>query len=380
MVPSPNQAGIYTLSIVFILISAVAIALRYQARRVRAAAWKADDWLVFSAMLLIWGLGIILIYGASQGTIGTHTGVNSKTGEVDVTSHEDQISMLGAISQLITVITLGTIKFGMVMFYRRIFISGWFKKISLAILVLIAGGTVAFFFATLFECDGQHFELMWMSIQTYNQVCYRYKDIQLAHCVSDIATDLIVLSLLMVAIWKLRMTVRLKIILTLIILTSLLSTAAGIARLVIVVKDIVDTTPGAQDVRGIETNILVWSYVEVGVGVMVACLPTLKPTFDNYSLDSIVANVRLKVSLRSINFNSHGSSPSDRTLDSPGGLEMMSCDSLKQNRSYRQINATDSFYELPAFPTKTIDTATGRWDHSERENREQGGSEFEDIV
>lgn len=50
MVSSPNQGGIYALSIVLILGSAVAIALRYKASRISAAAWKADDWLVFSAM------------------------------------------------------------------------------------------------------------------------------------------------------------------------------------------------------------------------------------------------------------------------------------------------------------------------------------------
>lgn len=51
MVSSPNQAGVYALSIVLILASTIAIVLRYKARHIMAAAWKSDDWLVSSAMV-----------------------------------------------------------------------------------------------------------------------------------------------------------------------------------------------------------------------------------------------------------------------------------------------------------------------------------------
>lgn len=109
------------------------------------------------------------------------------------------------------------------MFYRRIFMIGdRFKKASLAILVLITVWTVAFFFATLFECNGRNLDLLWKSIQTFKEVCYKYKNIQLAHCVSDVATDLIVLSLPLPEIWRLRTTIRQKIGLSLIFLIGFL--------------------------------------------------------------------------------------------------------------------------------------------------------------
>lgn len=108
------------------------------------------------------------------------------------------------------------------MFYRRIFTSNWFKKLSIAILILITLWSVAFFFATLFECNGRNLDLMWKSIQTFKDVCYKYKNVQLAHCVSDVVTDLIVLSMPLPEIWKLRMTTRQKVIISLIFLIGLL--------------------------------------------------------------------------------------------------------------------------------------------------------------
>ncbi|OTB02915.1 hypothetical protein M426DRAFT_322160 [Hypoxylon sp. CI-4A] len=371
MVSSPRPAGIYAVAIVLMLTSATAIGLRYKARVIRASGWKSDDWLVSSAMLLTWGLGIILIYGAARGSIGTHTNLDPVTGAVIVTPHEDEIAMFGGISQLLTCIALGTLKGGVVMFYRRIFISTWFRRASLAILIIIAAWTVAFFFATLFECNGKNLDNLWKSIQTFKTVCYKYKEIQLGHCISDVATDLIVLSMPLPDIWKLRTTVRQKVLLSLIFLIGLLSTAAGTARLVIVAVDIVETTGGARDARGVETNVLVWTYVEVGVGVVAACLPTLKPIFDNRSVASVVASVRSKVSLRSMNSNGRARNPSEHEA---GGLEIFPYDASKQIHNYSQISGADSIQPLPAPPAKAIRREDGWTVQSERAKSREGSS------
>ncbi|KAI1132271.1 hypothetical protein F5Y10DRAFT_218512 [Nemania abortiva] len=347
MVSSPTPPGIYTLAVILIVASAVAIALRYKARRIRAAPWKSDDWLVFSAMLFLWGLGIILIYGASQGTIGTHTKLNADTGAVIVTPHEDQISEFGGLSQILTVIALGALKFGVVMFYRRIFISAGFRTASLIVLVLITLWTVAFFFATVLECNGKNLNLLWKSIVTFKEQCQKYKTIQLAHCATDVATDLIVLSLPLPSIWKLRTSVQQKIVISLIFLIGFLSVAAGTARLVIVATNIVETTAGARDVRGVETNVLVWTYVEVGVGIVAACLPTLKPILDDRSIDSVVASVRSKISLQTLDSKSgHSKNSKNKAPDGSNGLELAS----NQNHTYNEIGDPDSIQKTPALP------------------------------
>ncbi|KAI0398550.1 hypothetical protein F5Y17DRAFT_8707 [Xylariaceae sp. FL0594] len=304
MVAAPTAAGVYAVSAVLVVVSSASVALRYQARRLRAAKWSVDDWLVLSALLLQWGLAIILIYGASRGTIGGHTAINPKTGASIGTPHEPEISKFGALSAILTVIALGALKSSVLTFYRRIFIGNGFRNASLVALVFVILWTVAFFFATVLECDGENLNFIWKSVKTFIGKCQKYKTIQLAHCATDVATDLIVLSLPLPSIWRLNMTVDRKIILSLIFLVGFISVAAGTARLVIVAEDIVETTADARDVLdcgglGTETNVLVWAYVEVGVGIVAACLPTLKPIFDNRSVESVVASVRSRVSLGS---------------------------------------------------------------------------------
>ncbi|KAI0381323.1 hypothetical protein F5Y04DRAFT_280856 [Hypomontagnella monticulosa] len=335
MVSCPNQAGVYSLSIILIVASTIAIVLRYKARRIRAAPWKADDWLVSSAMVGRITRNTRRANRATQGTIGTHTMTDPETGAVIVTSHENQISMFGAISQILTVIALGTLKFGVVMFYRRIFIGDWFKRLSIAMLVLITLWSVAFFFATIFQCNGLNLDLMLKSIQTFKDICCKYKDIQLAHCVSDVATDILVLSMPLPEIWKLRMTTRQKIVISLIFLIGLLYVYSS-----------------GHGTACVETNVLVWSYVEVGVGVVAACLPTLKPIFDERSLDSIVASVRSKVSLRSLNSNSRDRKPSNGGPNGSNDLEMFPFDAL--NHTYNEISGSDGVHKLPAQSTNAI--------------------------
>ncbi|KAI0965936.1 hypothetical protein F4678DRAFT_467077 [Xylaria arbuscula] len=350
MVSSPTPTGIYVLSAVLIIASAVAVGLRYKARRLRAAPWKTDDWLVTAATLFLWGLAIILIYGASVGTIGTHTKLNPETGGVIVTPKENQISEFGGLSQILTVIALGFLKFGIVMFYRRIFISDGFRRFTLGILVLIVLWTLAFFLATVLECNGQNLNLLWKSIVTFKTQCQKYKTIQLAHCVTDVATDLIVLSLPLPSIWALHTSIRQKVVISLMFLIGFLSVAAGTARLVIVAEDIVETTAGARDVRGVETNVLVWTFVEVGVGIVAACLPTFKPLFDNRSVDSVVASVRSKTSLKTLDSkNSRNKSRKDVVLGtgSPSDVELVS----NPNHHYYSIDEeAGGIPKTPALP------------------------------
>ncbi|KAI0472212.1 hypothetical protein F4859DRAFT_522164 [Xylaria cf. heliscus] len=326
MVASPTQSGIYAVSSILLVTSSSFVALRYIARRIRAAKWGIDDWLVLCALMLQWGLAIILIYGASQRTIGSHTDYNPKTGAIVNTPHGNQISVFGSISAILTVLALGVLKSGVVAFYRRIFIGDRFRQVYL-------------------ECNGHNLNLIWKSLATFKGQCQKYKNIQLSHCATDVATDLVVLSLPLPPIWKLNMSVRRKALLTLIFLVGFVSVAAGTARLVIVAEDIVETSPGSRDVLGTETNVLVWAYVEVGVAIIAACLPTLNPLLDTRSIGSVVTSVRSQVSL--VFFASRNSQLSKTSdVDGSSGLELHPIDASNPTHKYRQMDEADSIHIL----------------------------------
>ncbi|RWA06353.1 hypothetical protein EKO27_g8750 [Xylaria grammica] len=239
-VPSPAHSGIYAVSSVLVSSSSLCVSLRYKARRMRAARWGVDDWLVFhprEAFLFSLPLPLLSLTnvcvpvlislscynGASpsssfMGTIGSHTDVDPETGAIINTPHGNRVLVFGSISAILTVLALGNLKSSVVTFYRRIFIGEGFRAVSLAILVFIALWTTAFFFATVLECNRHNLNLIWKSLAIFKGQCQKYKTIQLAHCATDIATDLVVLSLPLPPIWKLNMSVRRKLLLSLIFL------------------------------------------------------------------------------------------------------------------------------------------------------------------
>jgi len=58
------------------------------------------------------------------------------------------------------------------------------------------------------------------------------------------------------------------------------------------------------------------------VGIVAACLPTLKPIFDNCSIDSVVASVRSKVPWGSLGAKSSYGRSKIGMLDGSSGLEL----------------------------------------------------------
>ncbi|KAI9743050.1 MAG: hypothetical protein M1818_003345 [Claussenomyces sp. TS43310] len=300
MISSPNQAGCYAAAVVLLIASTAAVGGRFHIRlRVKKAPIGFDDVFIVLSLALSWALAIVLIYGAARGTVGTHTRQNPVTGLIIVTPHENEISKLAYISQMISIVAYGSLKLSVLLLFRRIFVGKVFKTVSILATIVVVLWTVAFFFATLFQC-GSRPSWLWQSPKAVATHCSDYKYIQLGHATSDVATDLVVLAIPIPIIWKLHMSPPQKLALLVVFLLGYISTAAATARVVFVTKDLYKTTTGARDIRGEETNVMVWGYVEAGVGVIAACLPTLRPLLNSRMPESIVNSVRSKLSLNSI--------------------------------------------------------------------------------
>jgi hypothetical protein len=83
---------------------------------------------------------------------------------------------------------------------------------------------------------------------------------------------------------------------------------------------------------------MVWSYVEVGVGVVAACLPTLQPWLHRQAPESIVNSVRSKISLQSFEFGQRKRAPDSTVGTSKSDLESQDYDILTPERSNHEIN------------------------------------------
>ena len=58
-------------------------------------------------------------------------------------------------------------------------------------------------------------------------------------------------------------------------------------------------------IPGIVSILMFWGYLEIGVGIAAACLPMLRPLFEDWSLESVIRSVRSTISLRSFGNSSN---------------------------------------------------------------------------
>ena len=104
-----------------------------------------------------------------------------------------------------SIVAYGTIKLGVLLLFRRIFVGKIFRIVSISMLAFVSLWTITFFFANTFEC-GQRPAWLWGTPETLINHCSDYKNIMLAHAVSDMVIDLIVLTIPLPIIWKLHMS------------------------------------------------------------------------------------------------------------------------------------------------------------------------------
>lgn len=116
---------------------------------------------------------------------------------------------------------------------------------------------------------------------------------------------------------------------------------------------------------------MVWSYVEVGVGVVAACLPTLRPWLQRRTAESIVNSVRSEISLHSLGSGDKHPTPNSGGGTSKSDLESQGYEMLTPKRSNHQSNSSirieraDDGNHIPSIPGKihvqhgvTIETET----------------------
>lgn len=95
---------------------------------------------------------------------------------------------------LVQEFSFGLAKLSVLFFYRRIFPSQVFRAINTTLMVIVSVWTISFFFAYTFRC-GTNFWALWAPLKDLLKYCYKSTPYFYAMCVSDVATDVFILSL-----------------------------------------------------------------------------------------------------------------------------------------------------------------------------------------
>lgn len=267
-----DPAGLVAGTVIMQVVSLAAVGLRFYSRRWKRQRYIVSDWLILVALVFGIGLSVIELYGVSQKAFGYPLGgtledPRAVNGRLNKAKHLELSFLLMGIT------ALGFIKLSVCFLYWHLFSMVMFRRFLIAWIVIIIVWATSFVIAGLAEC-GSHLRALFGTPQDYLDHCGSAMPTGYAMVGSDVLTDLITLLIPIPVIVKLQMSSRTRLLTLLTFMVGALSVGASIAKAYIYIM----ATLGlyTEDAISILTGIGIWNLIEVQVGIIAACGPSLR--------------------------------------------------------------------------------------------------------
>jgi len=244
----------------FVVVATLATAARLASRKIKSLNWELDDLIALFALILTWA-------NFSFGITCIHFGVGR---HLPAVSDEDLINFKKTLYafNLVYVTTPPTIKLCILLMYRRLFPTRQFK-----LAVYILGSVLLIWWLSTFllgVVNCRPIQGFWDP--TVAATCINFENYSVGYAVVNILTDVIILVLPIRVVWNLQLPRGQKVALTFIFLLGSFVCAATLIRLLNAILDLND-----PDATWAFTNAMIWTTIEVSIGVICACLPVLRP-------------------------------------------------------------------------------------------------------
>ncbi|KAI1373973.1 hypothetical protein F4677DRAFT_427807 [Hypoxylon crocopeplum] len=275
---------LYALSVVFAVFPTIVVALRFQVKTKSNPRIFWDDWMIVFALLSCIIDAVFIIIGVATGGLGRPL----KRDAVGDPIYDDEFFMFQRVSYVtnaVQMMALGPTKIAVLLLYRRIFgvDQQGFKLVSNILMVLVAVWTVSFFFVNIFTYTP--ISDMWTKPPGKAHATYEHAtDMYNAQCFADMSLDVIIITLPLQQIWKLQMSLRLKLQISSIFLLGLITIGASVARAVIMYGVAAEFDTGNPDQTYYLVPSMYWALIEMSVGIIAASLPLLRPIGKIYSV------------------------------------------------------------------------------------------------
>ncbi|KAL4876880.1 hypothetical protein BJY04DRAFT_138127 [Aspergillus karnatakaensis] len=244
-------------------IATVFVGLRFWARMVREGASLAyDDWSLLVALSFAYGTGICCILGGEYG-IGKHIWV--------VEPNDIVLSMKIIFAYVILyATTVPMVKLSVLLLYRRIFRLTW----SLYICAFLSiGYTISVATTISVACvPTSYYWTQWVEPLSGGVCRIDLYQFYLWNAVANLLTDVIILCLPIPIVWRLQMPRSQKLAISgIFLLGGFVCVATGV-RIHAITK-----MGSSVDITWVIGDAMIWSNVEPCIGIVSACLPTLRP-------------------------------------------------------------------------------------------------------
>ncbi|KAK4948100.1 hypothetical protein LTR10_013154 [Elasticomyces elasticus] len=268
---------IYRLNIAFIAVTSTFIGVRLIVRGFVVKHVAADDYLIVAAGLFATAFSAMAIVGVRYG-LGKHVWDIPQNAEY-VEKIKKTIQTLW-ICQVMYVTALMLVKLSIVVSYLRVFPTTIFRRTMYTLSAAIVGVWLCSILITIFQC--KPVQGAWDFTLPRN--CLKIVDFYYFTTAFSIFTDFLLCTLPLPVFWRLNVPKRQKYVVSMLFGIGLFATVASALRIsVLQGVESLDVTQGS-------VATMKWSVVEVGTGIICACIPCLKPLFKNWLPDKISTN------------------------------------------------------------------------------------------
>ncbi|KAH8896402.1 hypothetical protein GQ53DRAFT_819509 [Thozetella sp. PMI_491] len=291
-----ETAGHLTAAVVVLcLLDILAVGGRFYARKKEAAPLRADDWFSAAALLFTLTFGIFVLYGVSQHSMGYRVVFPPDFAGSPLEFISPQTRLAGLVQfsyQILTPLANGCYKASILFFYRHVFVvtNRTFGHVVTVSIVIIMAWMIGYFFTFLFQCGT---EVYWQWAIPAEDIahCEHQISISLSLCISDFATDVIILLMPAPLVWQMNMSRLRKLA---VIAMFAIGSSTVIASLIRMIKQIDLVEHGFDphfDQIYFLTREAYWVIVVMGTGTLSVCLPSLH-IFSLSSLSAIFRSTR----------------------------------------------------------------------------------------
>jgi len=348
---------------VLIVLASIVVLMRFAARRMRRLKLGWDDWLCLAAAIISWPYQIANTYAILNG-VGVPMMMVLKTNPNDL----DNLIKGVYASNMITIGTVTILQLSILAFYMRLFgVNTWLRYSAIGLMVACTMWFIACFITELFTCRplSAFFNPPAPPGQCINQTAFCA-----GSGISHVILDLFIVALPMPLIWNLKISRQTKWILSGVLAVGLFTSLLALMKLTCVIHyDFLDLT----DVTGSMWFTLLLQAMEIPLGVICTCIPTLSPVWIA-TKDSRVGSLARRL-LSTISGTRSGGSGSDTGFtNSQNGTVFYNSDGMNRlDQSYKtqagaaysaNTNSSREEYPLKDMPSENRDNSAIQIDHS----------------
>ncbi|KAJ5928272.1 hypothetical protein N7466_007228 [Penicillium verhagenii] len=224
--------------------------------------------------ILVLGLNSVFLAATIQGAITGHSEV---VDDWPLTSPlEHLVEKYKYAFQIMEKMTFGLIKISILLLWKRMISPiRSFQTCCHVMIGVVIAWSIAFVFATVFQC-GLNWSWNWAPITLFLTQCSNTLNMLTVFTATDIATDIVIIVLPVPIIWKLHLPTAKKAGLTGLFMLGLFTIGAGIARMYIYLVTSYDKQDNPDFIADF-TLFMLWSAIEVNVGMIVCSMPVCGP-------------------------------------------------------------------------------------------------------